>query len=375
MSDYFPLDVALQEAFFDREEERKRLKNNILSNTHTLITSPRRYGKTSLVIKTFTELKIIAIPMDMMVASDATKVQHIILNAVGQASSQLAGGVTTILQSIEKIFQPFRMIQTIELGQFSLKFYPYTHQAPHLVVLDALQRLEKLAVSVKQKVVLFFDEYQHVIDIKGALDFEAALRSFAQMATHVMCIFSGSNRHLLQAMFSDQSRPFYNLCDHMFLQRISEKDYIQHLIMLSQKQWNTALPLGSVQMILTLTACHPYYVNALCRRLWQSNTVPDQSLIMSDWKQLASERHYEISSEFDKMTPVQRNIIIELSREPFAQPTSKENIRRLDASTAGIMHAIDNLLQRDQIYKDDQGQYHVLNPLMEFVLRQETLEW
>ena len=59
--------------------------------------------------------------------------------------------------------------------------------------IDALEGLEKLAEQVDEKIVLFFDEYQHVLSIESVLDFERSLRSFAQKAKNVTLIFSGSS--------------------------------------------------------------------------------------------------------------------------------------------------------------------------------------
>ena len=50
-------DVVKGEYFADREEELKELKSDLSSSQNVLIFSPRRYGKTSLIIKVLDELK------------------------------------------------------------------------------------------------------------------------------------------------------------------------------------------------------------------------------------------------------------------------------------------------------------------------------
>lgn len=51
----FPSRTASGKAFCNREKERDLLINNILHLRHTLIISPRRYGKTSLAFKTMSK--------------------------------------------------------------------------------------------------------------------------------------------------------------------------------------------------------------------------------------------------------------------------------------------------------------------------------
>jgi uncharacterized protein len=373
MIDYFPLDIAYDAAFFDREVERKRLKYNIETNTHTLVTSPRRYGKTSLVFRSIAELAVIGIQIDLMVATDSEKIQMIILDGIGNATAAITAGKVKLVDRARKIFQPFGMVESVELGKMSFKFYPAPLQkAPHLIVLEALQRLEKLAGDTGNKVVLFLDEYQHALDIKGIGDFEAALRSFAQTAKHVVFVFSGSNRHILQEMFSDKSRPFYNMCDHILLNKISQKDYERHLMKLAKKQWKKQMDDEVLATILAVTTRHSYYINLLCRRLWQREGCLSVADVLNEWQTIAAEKKYEVSGDFDKITPIQRSILVELAREPFARLASKAVMARLNASVTGVTHAMADLVRRDYVFRDEQNVYRVLNPLMEYVLQQQA---
>lgn len=373
MRDYFPLDIATNDAFFDRIQERKRLGHNISTNTHSLITSPRRYGKTSLVYKVLAEMDVISTNMDMMLASDAENMKSVILSGISVVSSKIASKKDKTVDLIRKIFQPFKTVETIELGFLKLKFHSYVNESPHMTVLDALERLEKLAEQVDERVILFFDEYQHVLSIDSILDFEQSLRSFAQKAKYVTFIFSGSNRHLLQAMFDDDNRPFYNMCDHIMLGRIPLDDFHQHIQALSKERWSSELDKDVIKLIFGYTARHSYYVNALCRRLWQHDSLPNIEAVMHEWEQLASEKRYEISRDFESLSPVQRTILIELAHQPFEKPTSKVIIQKLRASTSGITNAIDNLIKHDHIYIDSNGRYHVLNPITEYILKKATI--
>jgi hypothetical protein len=53
----FPLRVAKGENFCNRAEEKRRIQNNITNIQHTLLISPRRYGKTSLALQALHESK------------------------------------------------------------------------------------------------------------------------------------------------------------------------------------------------------------------------------------------------------------------------------------------------------------------------------
>ncbi|MCK7516871.1 MAG: hypothetical protein MZV64_03685 [Ignavibacteriales bacterium] len=49
--------IASGNAFTDREEEQKRLSNNIASGISSVLISPRRWGKSSLVAQAANELQ------------------------------------------------------------------------------------------------------------------------------------------------------------------------------------------------------------------------------------------------------------------------------------------------------------------------------
>ena len=49
--------IVKEERFCNRVNELKELKQDILNNQNVLIYTPRRFGKTSLVLKAVEELK------------------------------------------------------------------------------------------------------------------------------------------------------------------------------------------------------------------------------------------------------------------------------------------------------------------------------
>lgn len=54
--EYFPLGLAEGKAFCNRVAERSKLQTNIELNRSTIVTSPRRYGKSSLVPVSFSQM-------------------------------------------------------------------------------------------------------------------------------------------------------------------------------------------------------------------------------------------------------------------------------------------------------------------------------
>ena len=68
---YFPSGIARGEAFCNRVQERKKLRQYINSLSHTVLMAPRRYGKSSLITQTLMDGKDIYVWVDFLsVASE-----------------------------------------------------------------------------------------------------------------------------------------------------------------------------------------------------------------------------------------------------------------------------------------------------------------
>ena len=79
MNYYFPTYLATGNAFCNREEELKRIVYDLKNGIPVLLMSPRRYGKKSLAIKAFEQLKYPYVNIDLYKAfseSDIARFQQ-----------------------------------------------------------------------------------------------------------------------------------------------------------------------------------------------------------------------------------------------------------------------------------------------------------
>jgi len=85
----FPKTIAYDEAFCNREEERKRLRHNIESIQPTLVISPRRYGKTSLILRSIEEVRWPYAHLDLFLAFEEAKIVDRFLASIAKLVSQI----------------------------------------------------------------------------------------------------------------------------------------------------------------------------------------------------------------------------------------------------------------------------------------------
>src|SRR5579883_2974989 len=105
----FPLGIAKGKYFCNRVAETKQLLRNINNCTHTVLISPRRYGKTSLAYKAIHESKLPSARIDLYMTTSSTDIQKAILSGVDNILSQVSSSAELLLGLIKdfiKLLKP-----------------------------------------------------------------------------------------------------------------------------------------------------------------------------------------------------------------------------------------------------------------------------
>lgn len=368
-TEFFPLGLASEEAFCNRVLERQRIQRNFLESRPTLLVSPRRYGKTSLALQAILDSHLDYAVVDFFVATDLSTIIQSILNGVTDLTTSLMKTPERALKAAKEIFKHLNV--TLDLGRLQIVLQSASENTSNqvMLILETLKQLETLIASQNKQAVLFLDEFQVLGQFKESMALEGALRHVAQQSKHLNFLFSGSQRHLLSAMFDDRNRPLYMLCDRIQLDRIAAPEYLDYFNEAALIRWDKQLDIEVAEHILKLTERHPYYVNALCARLWLYSSPPDLKLVDRTWQMYALEEKSRIAYDLNQLSVNQRKLIIALSKNEARAISSQAFLRDHQLSSASSLQAADALLERDYIYQDLQGVYWVLDPLLAYVVR------
>lgn len=132
-------------------------------------------------------------------------------------------------------------------------------------VSQLLDLIESLADSSKP-VLVFLDEFQDVEKLKE-INFEGLLRSKIQHQERVNYLFFGSKTHMMQAMFNDKKRPFYNAASQMTISYLPKQDTIKFLQSNFLKK-KVSLSIEIAEYIIKTSANIPYYIQQLASEIW-----------------------------------------------------------------------------------------------------------
>jgi len=365
----FPQGHAIGKAFCNREKERERLSRCFLTNEHTVIVAPRRYGKTSLIRQVLIDTKIYGKRIDLLPATNILFINKAIKSCFTDLASQIAPKTKKAKESLIAFIKHLHPKLTLNiLGQ---QLEVSTSQSPEQSIIDMLLGLDAMARKTKKRMVICFDEFQQIGLLKNHHSIEASIRHAVEESSNITYVFSGSSRHLLSQMFNTKSRPLYHLCDLMELDKIKPDIYFPILLLRSTLHWEHAMRDSAIHEILHLTKCHPYYVNALCRQLWHMKKTPTKSTVQKTWFDYVNTQKNWISDDMARFSPNQRNILAAIAYMPIDEPYGNEFCHRVKIGASSIKKSLSFLIKRDFIFKDKlDRKYKVLDPAIEIYLQQ-----
>ena len=205
--------LALDEAFTDREDELKELAVDIRNGQDVLVFAPRRYGKSSLVLRAAQE----ALAKGVLVAyCDLMKTPTKERFAGALAKTIYDDLVSPVGQALEKassLFRGLRIKPTIEIDpdDASLRFSFEAGRARAAGIDDTIEKLlelpGKIGAERKKRTALIFDEFQEVLKLDP--QFPNLMRAVFQTQPEVAHVYLGSKRHVLETIFNDKNEPFW----------------------------------------------------------------------------------------------------------------------------------------------------------------------
>jgi hypothetical protein len=162
----------------------------------------------------------------------------------------------------------------------------------------------------------------------------------------------------------------YKLCDRIILDRINEVHYKTHLNHLAQKKWGSKLEDSALKALFTFTERHPFYMNGLCLRLWESNlkNAPTLEDVQIYWTKIMKEERQEIMRELSALSPGQRKVLIAIAEGFNKELTGKAFLNHINLTGSSVIEAIKILEQRDYIEKKENGKYHLIDPLIHMAI-------
>ena len=363
--------VAAEQMYFtDRESETKRLLLNFENGLNTIIISPRRWGKTSLVNRVTALMKdhqqIHIVRMDAfsvrtqedfyrmfateIIKQTATRTEELLANAKRFLSS-LVPVVTMSADPMNPVSFSLKSV-TKEYGE------------------DVLSLPERIAKEKGIHLIICIDEFQQIGELSDSITFQKKLRSVWQHQHSVSYCLYGSKRHLLMNMFGIRSYPFYKFGDMLFLERIPIAywyDYIQSRFEKAGKHIDTPF----VDDIYAYVDGNSSYVQQLSWLIWARTEEDVNEEILAEAKQdLLRQNHALFMEQINSLTSYQLHFIRAIMAGKALELNRKEIIEEFELGSSANVATIKKALQKKELIDMEGKNISFSDPIFIHWLRQ-----
>ncbi|MBK5196549.1 MAG: ATP-binding protein, partial [Proteiniphilum sp.] len=209
--------------FCDREAESEQLIREITNGNNIALISARRMGKTGLISHCFDNKKISKDYYYFFVDIYATR-------SLRDFVFMLSREILSQLKPFgRKALEGFWM--TVKSLQAGISFNPMGTPSFNINLGDiqseetTLEEIFNYLSRADKPCIVAFDEFQQ-IDSYQEKNVEELLRTHIQHCNNARFIFAGSRRHIMERMFSDASRPFYQSVSMLHLESIQINTYV-----------------------------------------------------------------------------------------------------------------------------------------------------
>ena len=369
--------LALDKSFTNREPEIRELVRDMENGQDVLVYAPRRYGKSSLVLRAGQR----AIRKGVLVGyCDLMRTPTKERFAAALAKTIYSDLETAAGQAIERatrLFRGLRIVPTVEVdpidGSLRFVFHAGRQRAAIDDTIEALLMLPgQIAAERKRRAVLVFDEFQEILTLDR--HFPNLMRSVFQEQPEVGHVYLGSKRHVLERIFDDENEPFWRSSKRLEIGTI-ESGAFARFLRKRFEETEKGVDEEALSRVLEATGGHPYGTQELAYFLWE--LVPTGHFarigdVEAALEQALRSEHNHFAKLWDDAPHAQRLIMLALADEPTRSLYAADYAERheLPAKPA-LQRAIGALVTKEIAGRDEGRVYRIVEPFFADWLRTE----
>lgn len=350
--------------FTDRETEQKRLSDNIASHINSILISPRRWGKSSLVARVGQSLQkrdasVRFCFLDLFNIRSEEEFYAQLVREVLRVSyskwDELISGVKRFFKHVTPKFN----VGIDPINDFSVSFDWEEVKKSSEEILNLPEMVSK---RKKIQLVVCLDEFQNIGLFDDPAAFQKKLRSqwqHHQLATY--CLY-GSKRHMMSELFENKSMPFYKFGDVIFLEKIVESYWVP-FITLGFEKTGKFISGDFATRIARQMENHPYFVQQLAHTVWSTtkkNCTEKEYHISID--ELLTQHAILFQREVDGLTNPQINFLKALCSN-VTQFSAAETLQVYRLGTSGNVNRIKESLVSKEVIDITPQKMEFIDPL------------
>ena len=357
--------------FTDRKKDTERLLLNFQHGVNTVLISPRRWGKTSLVQKVChlaqsDKLKVVYLDI-FSCRSDKDFYDAFAAAVLKQTSSKLDEWLENIKLFLSRV-SPKISIGTDPMTDFSISLEMNPKRED---VEEILQLPEKIAQKKGFNIVICIDEFQQIAEFKDSKTFQKRLRTVWQLQKSVSYCLFGSKKHLMNELFEKKSLPFYKFGDAIYLSKIGTADWVDYIcrrFIVTGKVITKEL----AERICKMVDNHSSYVQQLAWLVWirtdQLATINDLEAAYQD---IIEQNTPLFEKQTESLTTYQMNFLRAIINGVHSEFTTQETLNKYQLGSSANVAIVKKALVKKELIEVEKGQIVISDPLLAVWLKKE----
>ena len=357
--------------FTDREKETERLLMNFRHGVNTILISPRRWGKTSLVQKVCRlvqteQLKVVYLDI-FSCRSDKDFYDAFASAILKQTSSKSEEWIENAKLFLARI-TPKISIGPDPMTDFSISF-EINHRSNDID--EILQLPEKIAQKKGCNIVVCIDEFQQIAEFKDSKTFQKRLRSVWQLQKSVSYCLFGSKKHLMNELFEKKSYPFYKFGDAIYLSKISTQNWIEYICRrfgVTGKQISEEL----AEKICQRVDNHSSYVQQLAWLVWiHTDKIATEQDFEAAYQDIIDQNTPLFEKQTESLTTYQMNFLRAIIDGIHSEFTTQEVLNKYQLGSSANVSIVKRALVKKELIEIEKRQVVIPDPIMAVWLKRK----
>ena len=319
--------------FCDRAAETKQIMSALQNGRNISLISPRRIGKTGLIHNVFYCLR---------------------------KNNKNSNCFYIDIFKTQNLLEFTNLLDKVIIGQLEDK--------PQ--VQNSLQEIFSYLKKSGKAIYIAIDEFQQIIDYPEG-NVEAQLYSYMQFLPNVHFIFSGSKKHLMDAMFSSVNRPFYQSTQKIILKEIEIESYRKFAMALFSK-YKKKLPAKVFDFVYENLQGHTWYVQLVLNLLFaMDKTNYSEQNAKDAINGILQEENATYKTYCEMITRGQLYLLRAIAREHSVKSPYEYSFMQKHGlkAASSVKLALKSLTDKTLILKDEKGYYYVYDRFFSLWLR------
>ena len=350
--------------FCDRDEELAAIEARMLSGNNVVLLSPRRYGKSSLLLRTIDRVRRKGGASGYITLIRCSSRREV---AEAVASGILNGPLSALTRRRENLKELLRDLRVAPVlgvdaaGGFTLSFAAGTAAADWDTVLaDSLRLLARR--STQRATSLVLDEFQRVLEIDSNLG--GVFKAIADELNTTSLVIAGSKLHLMERLASGPGAPLMGMGERIVLDVVPEDEMIRYLVARAAEA-GKPMTREVASLIYAAVDGIPNDVQRLAFEAFQLGAgAIDEEAVAIAMQRIVSHQWTDYGELVERLAPTQQRVLRTLAGEPTAAVYSAAFLRDTDISNPNSVRAALDVLEGRELVRRRDGLWMVSNAFL-----------